>query len=133
MQRGRAPYQPSSRGLSFNSTFSGPMRDRSDSIALLKRVRGYPEGMTGSSIFEERGTISLVDSSTTWRFSAVALSRRRSGMPEYLSDSFGGGWKDDMVVCIFLQVAGRVLGRDRLISSEETERECRRMYLYDQK
>lgn len=91
-------YQPSSKGLSFNSTFPRPMRDRSDSIARLKRGREYPEGITGNSTSEGRGTISLVVSSTTSRFKAVALSSRRSGMPEYLSDNFGGGWKDDMIV-----------------------------------
>ena len=64
MQRGHALYQPSSRGLSFNSTLSGPIRYRSDSIVLLKQGREYPEGIMGSSMFEERGTISLVDSST---------------------------------------------------------------------
>lgn len=54
-------------------------------------------------------------------------------MPEYLSDSFGGGWRDDVVVYAFFQVAGGVLGRDRLISNGETERECTSTYLYNQK
>lgn len=114
-------YQPSTSGFIFSSTFWRPISSSMASIAELKRDREYPVGMIGSSTFSVRGTTLSVVNATTSRFRLVALSRRRSGMPEYVFVNVGGGSIDDIITVANINFACGSKPREVEVQKEQRE------------
>jgi hypothetical protein len=76
--------------------------------------------MMGSSSVVVRGTMSVVEREYVCRLSSVALSSRRSGMPEYFWPSVGGPGTEDMIAANYheILIANRMKSKVLVVRAE---------------